>query len=179
MTSYGGIIRIRCRNCPKQFLKGRSSRTPSQPAFTSSLYLFVGSILHPSGIKCKGFLFRGAFCGILKKARICKKRADKGDMAYGSCQSGIGRNIRRDGRPVERTTFTAVLSRRRCWLSRDRRKSPGALPTATAPRTSSPTAPSWRWPRASVPSSWSRARWWTSAPRPASTLITPAPSPLC
>ena len=39
------------------------------------------------------------------------------------------------------------------------KKVSGRSSNRQAPRTSSPTVPSWQWPRASAPSSWSRARW--------------------
>ena len=65
------------------------------------------------------------------------------------------------------------------WLSRARKSRAAALPTAMAVRTSSPMAPSWLWLRASAPSSWSRARWWISAPSPVSTPTIPVPSPPC
>ena len=49
------------------------------------------------GENARVFFFRRLFCGILKKSLRAERRAEKGDMAYGSCQSGIGRSIRGDG----------------------------------------------------------------------------------
>ena len=51
MTSYGGMIRIRC--------KGRSSGASSQPAITDSPVFLVLSacILHPLGANCKRNFF--------------------------------------------------------------------------------------------------------------------------
>lgn len=60
MTSYGGIIRIRCRNCPKTISKGRSSRTPSQPASTSSPVFVCREYFTPIGDKMQGFSFFAA-----------------------------------------------------------------------------------------------------------------------
>ena len=52
MTSYGGIIRIR--------LKGRSLRTSSQPAFTSSPVFVCREYSTPIGEKMQGFSFFAA-----------------------------------------------------------------------------------------------------------------------
>ena len=49
------------------------------------------------GENARVFFFRCLFCGILRKSPRAEQRAEKGDMAYGSCQSGIGRSIRGDG----------------------------------------------------------------------------------
>ena len=53
------------------------------------------------GENARVFFFRRLFCGILRESPRAEQRAEKGDMAYGSCQSGIGCSIRSDGRPVE------------------------------------------------------------------------------